>query len=102
MIPGNGYQTHPKTLKDQVTIYQQRAKFELTEREQKMDWQMCAYITKNNRKEESLRKEIKSLQNQVEQIVQQKQAIKDSVTALKLDFQSKESKLLSDFPTLRH
>lgn len=64
--------TRIKILKDQVTIYQQRAKFELTEREQKMDWQMCAYITERNLKEEALRKEIKSLQNQIDQTVKQK------------------------------
>ena len=100
-VPDDTLTTRIKILKDQVTIYQQRAKFELTEREQKMDWQMCAYITETNRKEEALRREIRSLQNQIEQIVQQKQEIQDSVTALKLDFQSKESKLLSDFSNLK-
>jgi hypothetical protein len=36
------------TLKDQVAMYEQRARFELTIREQKMEWQMRAYITENN------------------------------------------------------
>ena len=48
-----------------------------------------------------MRKEIKSLQNQIDQTVKQKQEIQESVTALKLDFQSKESKLLNDFSNLK-
>ena len=63
VIPDDTLTTRINTLKDQVNVYQQRAKFELTEREQKMDWQMCAYITESNLKEEALRNEIKSLQN---------------------------------------
>ena len=43
--------------------YEQRAKFELTEREQKMDWQMWAYITEHNLREETLKQEIKYVQN---------------------------------------
>ena len=38
IVPDDTLTTRIKILKDQVTIYQQRAKFELTEREQKMDW----------------------------------------------------------------
>ena len=66
-----------------------------------MDWQMCAYITETNRKEEALRMEIRSLQNQIDQTVKQKQEIQESVTALKLDFQNKENKLLSEFSNLK-
>lgn len=76
-------------------------KFELTVREQKMDWQMCTYIIERNLKEEALRMEIKSLQNKVDQIVKQKQEIQESVTTLKLDFESKETKLLNDFSNLK-
>lgn len=43
--------TRLNILKDQVTCYEQRAKFELTECEQKMDWQMHAYIIECNLKE---------------------------------------------------
>jgi hypothetical protein len=56
-----------------VTCYEQRAKFELTEREQKMDWQMHTYITECNLKEESLKMQLKSLQNQLDQTVKQNQ-----------------------------
>ena len=61
----------------------------------------CTYITETNLKEEALRKEIKSLQNQIDQTVKQKQEILDSVNTLKLDFQNEKSKLLSDFSNLK-
>ncbi|PWA93819.1 Integrase, catalytic region, Zinc finger, CCHC-type, Peptidase aspartic, catalytic [Artemisia annua] len=101
VIPDGTLTTRINILKDQVNMYQQRVKFELTEREQKMDWQMCTYITERNLKEEELRMEIKSLQNQIDQTVKQKQEIQNSVTTLKLDFQSKEAKLLDDFSNLK-
>ena len=93
--------TRIKILKEQVTMYQQRAKFELTEREQKMNWQMCAYITETNLKEEELRKEINFLKNQLDQTVNQKQEIQESVNAIKLDFQNERSKLVSDFSNFK-
>ena len=101
MIPDDTLITRINTLKEQVDVYQQRAKFELTMREQKMDWQMCDYITKSNQKEEALRNEIKSLQKQVVVSVKQKQEIEESVVALKLDFQNEKSKHLSDFSNLK-
>ncbi|PWA78868.1 Retrovirus-related Pol polyprotein from transposon TNT 1-94 [Artemisia annua] len=101
VIPDDTLTTRINILKDQVNMYQQRAKFELTEREQKMNWQMCTYITERNLKEEELRGEIKSLQNQIDQTVKQKQEIQDSVNTLKLDFQSKEANLLNDFSQLK-
>ena len=58
-----------------MTFYHQRAKFELTEREQKMNWQMCNYITENNLKEEALKRKIKSLQKKIDHTVKQKQEI---------------------------
>ena len=62
---------------------------------------MCAYITKSNQKEEALRNEIKSLQNQIDISDKQKLDIEESVVALKLDFQNEKSKLLSDFSNLK-
>jgi DNA-directed RNA polymerase alpha subunit len=56
-IPDDTLTIRLNILKDQVTMYEQRAKFELTEREQKMDWHMCAYITERNLREETLKKE---------------------------------------------
>jgi hypothetical protein len=51
LVPDDTLTTRLNILKDQVTIYEQRAKFELTEHEQKMDWQMHTYITERNLKE---------------------------------------------------
>ena len=47
----------------------------LTEREQKMDWQMHAYIIERNLKEETLKQELKSLQNQLDQTVKHEQEV---------------------------
>ncbi|GJX38883.1 retrovirus-related pol polyprotein from transposon TNT 1-94 [Tanacetum coccineum] len=47
--------------KEQVAIYEQRAKFELTEREQRMNDQMRVLIQDHNRMEEKLKKELHSV-----------------------------------------
>ena len=59
-IPDDTMATRLNILKDLVTCYEQRAKFELTKHEQKMDWQMRAYIIERNLKEETLKQESKS------------------------------------------
>jgi hypothetical protein len=100
-IPDDTMTTRLNILKDQMTYYEQRAKFELTEREQKMDWKMCAYIIERNLKEETLKQELKSLQNQLDQTVKQKQEIQKCMITQKLDFQDKETKLLNDFSRLK-
>ena len=51
-----------------------------------MDWQMRTYITERNLKEESLKIELKYLQNHLDQTVKQKHEIQKSVITLKLDF----------------
>ncbi|GJS98449.1 hypothetical protein Tco_0819619 [Tanacetum coccineum] len=51
--------------KEQVAIYEQRAKFELTEREQRMDDQMCRLIQDRNRMEEKLKQELHSVKLQL-------------------------------------
>ncbi|GKB31807.1 hypothetical protein Tco_0871208 [Tanacetum coccineum] len=48
--------TELKIYKEQVAIYEQRAKFELTEREQRMDDQCDAYVPKSNKMEENITK----------------------------------------------
>jgi hypothetical protein len=100
-IPDDSLTTRLNTLKDQVTIYEQRAKFELTEREQKMDWQMRVYVSEHNKKEETLKMELESLKKQLDQSVKQKQEIQKSMITQKLDFQKKETKLLNDFSCLK-
>ena len=99
-MPDDTLTTRLKILKEQVSIYEQRSKFELTEREQKMDWQMRAYITKHNLKEEALQRELNSLQNQLNQTVNKKLEIQESVKALQQDFKRKEVKLSKDFSNL--
>ena len=60
-IPDDTLTTRLNIYKDQVAIYEQRAKFELTKREQKMDSQMRTFITERNLREETLKKELYSL-----------------------------------------
>jgi hypothetical protein len=100
-IPDDTLTTRLNILKDQVTIYEQRAKFELTEREQKMDGQMRVYVTEHNLREEKLKNELSSLQKQLDLTVKQKQEIQESVKTLKQDFKEKETKLLNDFSRLK-
>ncbi|GJS31459.1 hypothetical protein Tco_0492079 [Tanacetum coccineum] len=48
------------TYKEQIELYERRAKFELTEREQKIEEQLRIVITDRNIKEENLKKELHS------------------------------------------
>ena len=100
-IPDDTLTTRLNIYKDQVAIYEQRAKFELTEREQKMDSQMRTFITERNLREETLKKELYSLRKQLDQTVKQKQEIQESVITIKHDFKEKETKLLNDFSRLK-
>ncbi|GJX94125.1 hypothetical protein Tco_0348711 [Tanacetum coccineum] len=49
------------TYKEQVELYERRAKFELAEREQKIDEQLRIVITDHNIKEEKLKRELYSV-----------------------------------------
>ncbi|GKB55982.1 hypothetical protein Tco_0912168 [Tanacetum coccineum] len=49
------------TYKEQVELYEKRAKFELTEREQKINEQLRVVIADRNRKEENLKRELHSV-----------------------------------------
>ncbi|GKA14477.1 hypothetical protein Tco_0694123 [Tanacetum coccineum] len=49
------------TYKEQVELYERQAKFELTEREQKINEQLRIVITNRNRKEENLKRELHSV-----------------------------------------
>ncbi|GJZ70077.1 hypothetical protein Tco_0633627 [Tanacetum coccineum] len=60
-IPHDPIATELKIYKEQVAIYEQRAKFELTEREQRMDDQMRMLIQNHNKMEENLKKELHSI-----------------------------------------
>nr|GEY50278.1 hypothetical protein [Tanacetum cinerariifolium] len=50
-----------ETYKEQVELYERRSRFELTEREQKIDEQLRIVITDRNIKEENLKKELHSV-----------------------------------------
>ncbi|GJU85184.1 retrovirus-related pol polyprotein from transposon TNT 1-94 [Tanacetum coccineum] len=53
------------TYKEQVELYERRTKFELTEREQKIDAQLRIVITDRDIKEENLKKELHSVKMQL-------------------------------------
>ncbi|GJW66803.1 hypothetical protein Tco_0121227 [Tanacetum coccineum] len=53
------------TYKEQVELYERRARFKLTEREQKIDEQLRIVITDHNIKEEKLKKELHSVKMQL-------------------------------------
>nr|GEV31656.1 reverse transcriptase domain-containing protein [Tanacetum cinerariifolium] len=53
------------TYKEQDELYERRARFELTEREQKIDKQLRIVITDRNIKEETLKKELHSVKMQL-------------------------------------
>ncbi|GJX50549.1 hypothetical protein Tco_0277394 [Tanacetum coccineum] len=64
-VPHDPIATELKIYKEQVAIYEQRAKFELTEREQRMDDQMRMLIQNRNKTEENLKKELHSFKLQL-------------------------------------
>ncbi|GJZ64907.1 hypothetical protein Tco_0621603 [Tanacetum coccineum] len=83
--------------KKQVEIYEKRARFELTEREQKIDKQLRIIITDRNYKEESLKKEFHSLKMQLNCTNNNNKSMVEEVTSLKKAFKQKENKYLKDF-----
>nr|GEW30644.1 hypothetical protein [Tanacetum cinerariifolium] len=76
-VPHDPLVTKLNIYKEQVAIYE-RARFELTLREQKMDEQMSILIRDRNQKEENLKKELHS------------------------EFKQKETKFLTDFSNLKN
>nr|GEY64587.1 xylulose kinase-1 [Tanacetum cinerariifolium] len=85
------------TYKDQVKLYERRARFELTEREQKIDEQLRIVITGRNIKEESLKKELHSVKMQLASTINHNKSMVEEVTSLKRDFKHKENKYLEEF-----
>ncbi|GJV44576.1 hypothetical protein Tco_1429112 [Tanacetum coccineum] len=83
--------------KEQVEIYEKRARFELTESEQKIDEQLRIIITDRNYKEESLKKELHSLKMQLNSTNNNNKSMVEEVTTLKKAFKQKENKYLEDF-----
>ncbi|GKA71172.1 hypothetical protein Tco_0777311 [Tanacetum coccineum] len=83
--------------KELVGVYEKRTKFELTEREQKIDEQMRIIISDRNRKETSLKLELHTVQMQLRSTVDHNKSMKEEVTTLKKDFKQKEDKYIEEF-----
>nr|GEU83149.1 hypothetical protein [Tanacetum cinerariifolium] len=85
------------TYKEQVKLYERRAKFELKEREQKINEQLRLVISDRNFKEETLKKELHSIKLQLASTINHNKSMVQEVTFLKKDFKQKENKYLEDF-----
>nr|GEW21602.1 integrase, catalytic region, zinc finger, CCHC-type, peptidase aspartic, catalytic [Tanacetum cinerariifolium] len=85
------------TYKEQVKLYERRAKFELTELEQKINEQLRLVISDCNFKEETLKKELHSIKLQLASTINHNKSMVEEVTFLKKDFKQKENKYLEDF-----
>ncbi|GJZ60226.1 integrase, catalytic region, zinc finger, CCHC-type containing protein [Tanacetum coccineum] len=78
-------------------IYELRAKFELTEREQKINEQLRIVIVDRKRKEENLKREFHSVKLQLTSTINHNKSMVEEVTSLKKDFKQKENKYLEEF-----
>ncbi|GJR25966.1 hypothetical protein Tco_1102198 [Tanacetum coccineum] len=85
------------TYKEQDELYKRWAKFELTEREQKIDEQLRIVITDRNIKEENLKRELHSVKLQLNSTINHNKSMVDEVTSLKKDFKQNENKFLEEF-----
>nr|GEY04148.1 hypothetical protein [Tanacetum cinerariifolium] len=85
------------TYKEQVELYERRTKFELTEREQKINEKLRIVIIDRNFKEETLKKELHSIKLQLASTIIHHKLMVEEVTSLKKDFKQKENKYLEDF-----
>ncbi|GKF63243.1 hypothetical protein Tco_0186691 [Tanacetum coccineum] len=85
------------TYKEQVELYERRARFELTEREQKIDEQLRIVITDRNIKEENLKKKLHSIKLQLASTINHNKSMVEEVTSLIKDFKQKENKYLEEF-----
>nr|GEV54117.1 retrovirus-related Pol polyprotein from transposon TNT 1-94 [Tanacetum cinerariifolium] len=75
--------------KELVEAYEKRARFELTETEQKIDEQMRIIIIDHNIKEESLKKKLHSIKMQLNSTIDYNKSTKEEVATLKKDFKQK-------------
>nr|GEX72191.1 hypothetical protein [Tanacetum cinerariifolium] len=85
------------TYKEHVELYEQRAKFELTEREQKINEQLSRVISDRNFKEETLKMELHSRKFQLTSTINHQKSMVEEVSFMKKDFKQKENKYLEDF-----
>ncbi|GJY58020.1 retrovirus-related pol polyprotein from transposon TNT 1-94 [Tanacetum coccineum] len=96
-VVDNSLSTELATYKEQVELYERRAMFELTEREQKIDEQLRIVIINCNIKEENLKKELHSVKMQLASTINHNKLMVEEVTSLKKDFKPKENKYLEEF-----
>nr|GFA06368.1 integrase, catalytic region, zinc finger, CCHC-type, peptidase aspartic, catalytic [Tanacetum cinerariifolium] len=89
------------TYREQVELYERRAKFELTEREQKINEQLRLVISDRNFKEETLKRELHSTKLQLASTINRYKSMVEETTFLKQDFKQKENKLLADFLNMK-
>ncbi|GJW01659.1 retrovirus-related pol polyprotein from transposon TNT 1-94 [Tanacetum coccineum] len=91
------HEEHEMHEDEQVELYERRARFELMEREQKIDEQLRIVITDRNIKEENLKKELHSVKLQLASTINHNKSMVEEVTSLKKDFKQKENKYLEEF-----
>nr|GFA47402.1 hypothetical protein [Tanacetum cinerariifolium] len=89
------------TYREQVELYERRAKFELTEREQKISDQLRLVISDRNFKEETLKRELHSTKLQLASTINRNKSMVEETPFLKQDFKQKENKLLVDFLNMK-
>nr|GEZ10144.1 integrase, catalytic region, zinc finger, CCHC-type, peptidase aspartic, catalytic [Tanacetum cinerariifolium] len=86
---------------EQVELCKRRAKFELTERELKIEEQLRIVIIDRNIKEETLKKEHHFVKMQLNSTINHNKSMVEEVTSLKKDFKQKENKYIKDFLDMR-
>ncbi|GJW76550.1 hypothetical protein Tco_0138232 [Tanacetum coccineum] len=101
MVMNDSVTSELARYKELVGEYEKRAKFELTDRERKIDEQMRIIISDRNRKETSLKSELHSAQILLSSIVDHYKSKTKEVTLLKKDFKQKEDKFLEEFLDLK-
>ncbi|GJV47097.1 hypothetical protein Tco_1437309 [Tanacetum coccineum] len=96
-VVDNSLTTELATYKEQVELYERRAKFELTKREQKIDEQLRIVISDHNIKEENLKKELHSVKMKLASTINHNKSMVKEVASLKKDFKQNENKYLEEF-----
>nr|GEX67576.1 retrovirus-related Pol polyprotein from transposon TNT 1-94 [Tanacetum cinerariifolium] len=89
------------TYKEHVELYEQWAKFELTEREQKINEQLRIVISDCNFKEETLKRELHFIKLKLASTINHNKSMVEEVSFLKKDFKQKENKHLVDFLNMK-
>ncbi|GKF57380.1 hypothetical protein Tco_0170917, partial [Tanacetum coccineum] len=97
MVVNDSVTSELARYKELVGEYEKQAKFELTDRERKIDEQMRIIISDRNRKETSLKSELHSAQILLSSTVGHYKSKTEEVIILKKDFKQKEDKFLEEF-----